>query len=45
MDFMTSFPYWAILIVILLNALLVQRMNIEIDEGEQNDANGEAPEK
>lgn len=33
MDFMTSLPYWGILVLVIINALLVMRMNIEVEEG------------
>jgi hypothetical protein len=32
MDFLTSFPYWGILIVVVVNAVLVSRMDIRIDD-------------
>ena len=35
MDFLTSFPYWAILVIVVLNALFVSRMTIEIDEEDE----------
>lgn len=35
MDFLTSLPYWGILVLVLINAILVMRMNIEIDESEE----------
>ncbi len=35
MDFMTSLPYWGILVLVIINAILVMRMNIEIEEGEE----------
>jgi len=34
MDFLTSLPYWGILVLVIVNALLVMRMNVEIEEGE-----------
>jgi len=34
MDFMTSLPYWGILVLVIINAILVMRMNVEINEGE-----------
>ncbi len=34
-DFWTLFPYWAILVLVVLNALLVQRMNISIREDDE----------
>ncbi len=38
MDFLTAFPYWGILVIVLVNALLVRRMKIEIDQDEPTDA-------
>ena len=35
MDFMTSLPYWGILVLVIVNALLVMRMNVEIEEDEE----------
>lgn len=35
MDFMTSLPYWGILVLVIINAILVMRMNVEIEEGEE----------
>jgi len=45
MDFLTSFPYWGIIVIILLNAWLVSRMNIVVDDhqGETNNENEEKP--
>lgn len=37
MDFMTSLPYWGILVLVFINALLVLRMNVEIEDGEDDD--------
>lgn len=37
MDFMTGLPYWGILVLVIINALLVMRMNVEIEEGDDND--------
>jgi len=35
MDFLTSFPYWGILILVILNALIVSRMNIVVEDEEE----------
>lgn len=35
MDFLTAFPYIGILILIIINAILVYRQNIEIDNDDQ----------
>lgn len=32
MDFWTSFPYWGILLLVAVNALLVARMKVEVEE-------------
>ena len=32
MDFMTSLPYWGILVIIIVNALIVRRMTIDIND-------------
>lgn len=32
---MTSLPYWGILVLVIVNALLVMRMNVEIEEDEE----------
>lgn len=32
MDFLTAFPYWGIIIVIAVNAVIVSRMTIRISE-------------
>ena len=35
MDFLTSFPYWGILVIVIVNAFIVSRMDIQItDENE-----------
>lgn len=34
MDFLTSLPYWGILVLVIINAVLVMRMNVEIEEGD-----------
>ena len=32
MDLLTAFPYWGIIVVIIVNALIVSRMTIHISE-------------
>ena len=32
MDFWTAFPYWAIIVVVIINALIVARMNVKVEE-------------
>jgi hypothetical protein len=32
MDFLTAFPYWGIIIVIIVNAVIVSRMDVRIDD-------------
>lgn len=32
MDFLTGMPYWGILVLVLINAFIVSRMKIEIEE-------------
>ena len=32
MDFMTAVPYWGIFFLIIINAVIVARMKIEIEE-------------
>ena len=39
MDFLTAFPYWGILVLIVVNALIVMRMDVRIDD--PDDATGE----
>jgi hypothetical protein len=34
MDFLTAFPYWGILLVIIVNAVIVSRMDVRIDDPE-----------
>jgi hypothetical protein len=34
MDFMTAFPYWGIILIIILNAWVVSRMQFEIRDGD-----------
>jgi len=35
MDFLTGMPYWGILVLVIINALLVMRMDVKIEEGEE----------
>jgi len=35
MDFLTSFPYWGILVLVILNAIIVSRMTIIVEEEEE----------
>lgn len=32
MDFMTSLPYWGIIIVVIINAIIVLRSNIHVED-------------
>lgn len=34
MDFLTSLPYWGIIVLIIINAIIVSRMDIKIDDPE-----------
>ncbi len=34
MDFMSAFPYWGILVLVLINAWLVSRRKIAVEERE-----------
>ena len=34
MDFLTAFPYWAILLIVIVNAIVVSRMDIQIKDEE-----------
>ena len=34
---MTGFPYWGILIIILINALIVSRMDVSLEEETDDD--------
>jgi hypothetical protein len=36
MDFLTSLPYWGIIVVVVANAVIVSRMDVRIDD-EQDD--------
>lgn len=32
MDFMTSLPYWGIVVIIAVNAVIVSRMDVTLDD-------------
>jgi hypothetical protein len=32
MGFLTSFPYWGIIVLVVLNAIIVTRMDIRVDD-------------
>jgi hypothetical protein len=34
MDFLTGFPYWGIILLVVLNAIIVTRMDIRVDDDE-----------
>jgi hypothetical protein len=36
-DFLTGLPYWGIIVVIILNAIIVLRMDINVGEEEQDE--------
>jgi hypothetical protein len=36
MDFLTSLPYWGIAVVVIVNALVVIRMDIRIDDDDED---------
>ena len=42
MDFLTAFPYWGIILVIIINAVIVSRMAIHVSEqaDEEGDEGG-----
>ena len=35
MDFLTSLPYWGIIVLVVINAIIVSRMDIKIDDKEE----------
>jgi|TARA_B100001079_G_scaffold254272_1_gene248886 hypothetical protein len=35
MDFLTSLPYWGIIVIVILNAIIVSRMDISIDDPDE----------
>jgi hypothetical protein len=36
-DFLTGLPYWGIIVVIVLNTIIVSRMDIEVSEQERDE--------
>jgi|TARA_Y100000310_G_scaffold107696_1_gene106103 hypothetical protein len=32
MDFLTGLPYWGIVVLVIVNAIIVSRMDIRIDD-------------
>lgn len=40
MDLLTAFPYWGIIVVIIVNAVIVSRMTIRISEQPEEDEAG-----
>ncbi|MCY3751801.1 MAG: hypothetical protein OXG54_10450 [Gammaproteobacteria bacterium] len=40
MDFLTAFPYWGIIIVIAVNAVIVSCMTIRISEQPEDEEDG-----
>ena len=40
MDFLTAFPYWGIIVVIAVNAVIVSRMTIRISEQPEDEEEG-----
>ena len=37
MDFLTAFPYWFIIVIMILNAIVVQFMNIDVRDDDKQD--------
>lgn len=35
MDFLTGMAYWGILVLVLINALLVHRMEVKVDDDDE----------
>lgn len=35
MDFLTALPYWGIILLVIVNAILVMRMKVEIVDEEE----------
>ncbi|MDA1076091.1 MAG: hypothetical protein O3A63_15225 [Proteobacteria bacterium] len=31
-DFLTGLPYWGIIVIVVINAIIVARMDIQVDE-------------
>ncbi|MDE0157502.1 MAG: hypothetical protein OXS28_18095 [Gammaproteobacteria bacterium] len=40
MDFLTAFPYWGIIVVIVVNAVIVSRMTVHISEQDGDEEDG-----
>ena len=36
MDFMTSLPYWGIIVIVIINAIIVLRSDINVEDSEDN---------
>lgn len=41
MDFLTAFPYWGIILVIIINAVIVSRMTIHVREQADEEGDGD----
>ena len=39
MDFLTAFPYWFILLVVVINAIVVRNMDVEVKNDETSSNN------
>jgi len=35
MDFLTGLPYWGIIVIVVLNAIMVSQMDISIDDRDE----------
>jgi len=35
MDFLTSLPYWGIIVLVIINAIIVSCMDIKIDDPDE----------
>ena len=36
MDFLTGFPYWGIIVLVILNAIIVTRMDVRVDDDQDS---------
>jgi hypothetical protein len=36
MDFLTGFPYWGIIVLVVLNAIIVTRMDVRVDDDQDS---------
>lgn len=36
MDFLTGMAYWGIIVLVIINALIVSRMNVTFDDEDEN---------